>query len=215
MFSYDIIKILLSDEGYLPDYPPHLIGDDEMCKAFLAPKGEDAEFQYFVDNYYLADGLGNDNKMTDAYKTLQTAIRYHLCRASTSVEEFNIPIPNWVQAYMFGAVVSHNSSQQDKHWMLTQMNEDNIDDVITPQIQSDILDASYNIIRQYDNSVRKVTLSQCMSGVKDEHRNECEEELSYWGVLDNLRSDSGLDSRPPFMFGELSFIKYLRVRASA
>jgi len=36
MFVHDIIKIRYSTQGYLPDYPYHLISDDEMCDAFLS-----------------------------------------------------------------------------------------------------------------------------------------------------------------------------------
>lgn len=41
MFLHDIIKIKYIREGYLPNYPPHLISDEEMCDAFLKyPEGE-------------------------------------------------------------------------------------------------------------------------------------------------------------------------------
>lgn len=35
MFVHDIIKIKYVRLGYLPDWPPHLLADDEMCDAFL------------------------------------------------------------------------------------------------------------------------------------------------------------------------------------
>lgn len=34
-FVHDVIKIKYAREGYLPNYPYHLISDEEMCEAFL------------------------------------------------------------------------------------------------------------------------------------------------------------------------------------
>ncbi len=35
MLTHDIIKIQYSREGYLPDYPYHMISDREMFNAFI------------------------------------------------------------------------------------------------------------------------------------------------------------------------------------
>lgn len=46
MFLHDIIKIQYSREGYLGYYPPHLISDEEMFKAFIFNK------QNYFNDYY-------------------------------------------------------------------------------------------------------------------------------------------------------------------
>ena len=217
MLSYDIIKIHLSDEGYLPDYPPHLISDEEMCEAFLqrpTNTREDEnflEFQYFNDYYPLvAESLQNE------YDSLKLGIRYHFARFVTSVKSFKQELPDWVQSYMLDAVVSVNSSQQDRHWMLTNLQCDNIDDVITEECQEKICRISKILGQNEDNAIRHVKIDNfshsIVFGYSESEISKIEEELDSWGVLDALTSENGLDSRPPFMFGELSLIKYLRIR---
>lgn len=217
MLSYDIIKIHLSDEGYLPDYPPHLISYEEMCEAFLqkptntSEDGNFLEFQYFDDYYPLVA-----ESLTKEYEELKLGIRYHFARFLTSVKSFKQELPNWVQSYMLNAVVSVNSSQQDKHWMLTNLQCDNIDDEITAECQEKICKISKVLGQNEDNAVRHVKIDNLshsiLSGYSESDASKIEEELKEWGVLEALTSDIGLDSRPPFMFGELSLIKYLRIR---
>lgn len=219
MLSYNIIKIRLSDEGYLPDYPPHLISDEEMCEAFLQKptnKEEDnnlVEFQYFDDKYPL---VAQD--LQSAYDNLKLAIKYHFARFLTSVKSFKQEIPDWVQSYMLLSTVSMTSSQQDRHWMLTQLNCDNIDDVITEECQLKIYKISKILGNSEDNSIRHVRIDNLshsiLYGYSDNDISIIEQELENWGVLESLTSSNGLDSRPPFMFGEPSLIKYLRIRES-
>lgn len=54
-FIHDIIKIKYIREGYLPDYPPHLISDEEMCDAFLKyPEGDPSSVKIITgDGAYL------------------------------------------------------------------------------------------------------------------------------------------------------------------
>ena len=87
MLSKDNIKIKYSEEGYLPNFPPHLISDEEMCQAFLTN-----EFSYFYDNYPLLT-----DTLSDSYQELLNAIRYHIVRLVSKVEGFQRDLPNWVK----------------------------------------------------------------------------------------------------------------------
>ena len=49
---HDYIKIKYTREGYLPDYPYHMISDDEMIEAFMK---SDSDEGFFFDNYYVKD----------------------------------------------------------------------------------------------------------------------------------------------------------------
>ena len=44
----DSIKIKYTREGYLPNYPYHMISDEEMFKAFLDVENQSG---FFYDNY--------------------------------------------------------------------------------------------------------------------------------------------------------------------
>lgn len=125
--THTIIKINLSKEGYLPNLPPHLISDEEMCDAFL-PKltdGESSKPSYFYDNYpCISDTLSDD------YHELVSCIDYHLNKLRDSVDSEYI-LPDWIYSYMLGAAVSVNSNVRDRHDLLVLLNLDNIDDEFT------------------------------------------------------------------------------------
>ena len=58
MLVHDILKIRYSDDGYLINYPPHLISEEEMFDAFMNASGEG----YFTDNYpYMLEAEQADN----------------------------------------------------------------------------------------------------------------------------------------------------------
>ena len=40
MLAHDIIKITYVREGYLKNFPHHLISDEEMCVAFIQKVGD-------------------------------------------------------------------------------------------------------------------------------------------------------------------------------
>ena len=131
MFADNIVKIKLAQQGYLPNYPYHLISDEEMCDAFLPYKYDasnpesgyddcmNAELNYFRDNYPLID-----ESLEDQYKELVIAIAWHLNEFKTNQE----PIPDWVYSYMLDSVVSINSSQLDRHDLFVLLGTDNLYD---------------------------------------------------------------------------------------
>ncbi|MBQ2856519.1 MAG: hypothetical protein IJE78_05215 [Bacteroidaceae bacterium] len=139
MFIHDIIKIQLSRQGYLMDYPPHLISDAEMCDAFLPyvydkddPTSgyEDSmnlEINYFRDTYPLVD-----DSLLEEYKTLVSEIAYHINKLKTTTEADYV-LPDWVYSYMLGVVVSENSPLKDRHDLFVLLGTDNLYDEFNTQ----------------------------------------------------------------------------------
>lgn len=137
MFVHDLIKIKLSNEGYLPDYPPHLISDQEMCEAFLPyeynsedpTSGYDdsmsATLNFFRDTYPLPH-----NELLDEYKTLVADIAYYLNELETS-NDAEYRLPDWVYSYMLGSVVTVGSDIEDRHDLFVLLGTDNLDDEFT------------------------------------------------------------------------------------
>lgn len=134
MFVHDIIKIQLSQLGYLPDYPPHLISDEEMCDAFLPyvydednpESGYDAFMEvpinFFRDMYPLLD-----DSLESAYKKLISEIAYHIYQLKNTLDDSYV-LPDWVYSYMLGIVISVNSPTKDKHDLFVLLNTDNLYD---------------------------------------------------------------------------------------
>lgn len=117
---HTLIKIKYVREGYLPDWPYHLISDSEMCQAFLRESG------YFYTNYPCIDPT-----LLSIYDTLYEYIRNTIQTALNS-DDTNLELPNWIYSYMLGNVISINSNTQDIHDLLVVLNADNIDDEWTP-----------------------------------------------------------------------------------
>lgn len=102
---HNTIKCKFVDEGWLPNYPFHMISDEEMCDAFLDPDNSSSD--YFHVNYPCLDP-----KLQDDYDALIQAIRTNIdkCKASLGSE---FVLPDWIYSYMLGAVISVNSSDMD------------------------------------------------------------------------------------------------------
>lgn len=122
-FIHDVIKILFIHEGYLPNYPYHLISDKEMFDAFISDDGTG----FFCDYYPLPD-----ESLKSAYNKLVEEIKYNINIAVIS-EDNSYELPNWIYSYMLKQVISTNSSEYDIHDILVLMNLDNIDDVFTKE----------------------------------------------------------------------------------
>lgn len=187
MFTHDVIKQKYSVEGYLPNYPPHLISDEEMFDAFLQTKYFNLDTRYdevtfdlsdwadyeadetpsfFKDNYPL---LGSH--LVSQYKDLVADISYHIKKY---LSETDYAIPSWVYSYMLGSAVSVNSDKTDIHDLLVMMLCDNIDDI-------------------YDETAGM----KCFS-VSEEY-------------IGGMKSSDRLH-RPPTIFGEPHVFRYLRLR---
>lgn len=140
MLLHNIIKMNYVREGYLPNYPYHMISDAEMFNAFL-PVGTLPEDTSSLTGYFLDHYPCEYDTLSAEYKELVSALRYHLDKyLKESDEEYQIP--NWVYSYMIGEVVGPTSSIPDKHDLLVLMNVDNIDDVMTKEACESCLEIS-------------------------------------------------------------------------
>lgn len=201
MLAVDNIKIKYSQEGYLPNYPPHLISNTEMCKAFI---DDSLEFQYFYDNYPL---LASD--LTEGYNTLVNAIKYHFCRFVTEVEKFYKDMPDWVYSYMLNEVVSNSSLQEDRHYFLVGIGTDNIDDIMTPESQIQCYQFSQSYVNKLDKNMRIESKPAMLEGLNETETETVLNELESWGI--QFDEEDKIVTRPPTMFGEPHVIKLIRI----
>lgn len=80
MFIHDLIKIKFIREGYLPNYPYHMISDSEMFNAFLNPdyagSSDMEESQYFYYAYPMI--IDSTSEVKKAWISLRKSIMYHI-----------------------------------------------------------------------------------------------------------------------------------------
>lgn len=148
--AIDNIKIKYSQEGYLPNYPHHLISDEEMCNAFI---GND--LSYFYDNYPLLD-----DELESEYDDLINAIKYHIQIFLDKDSDSWADLPDWVYSYMLGHVISVNSDWRDRHRLLVGLEDDNLDDDITASAQL----RCYYMSRRYVNKLSKAEKEVIVDG---------------------------------------------------
>lgn len=130
MLTHDIIKIKYTREGYLPDYPYHMISDEEMFDAFIYSETDN----FFNDNYPCLY-----ESFEDRYKTLVDSIKYHI---EKYMNNNNYEIPSWVYSYMLGTTISDTSDQLDRHDLLVMLNMDNPEDAFNEDICNKIYEIS-------------------------------------------------------------------------
>ena len=198
-FIHDVIKIQYTREGYMENWPYHLLSDEEMCDAFIklpddiasyitpdyfgitASKTKNtvdwyqsflnsSEFCYFKDNYPLVS-----ESISSYYKDLVNRIFYEIQKFKNSLDADRF-LPDWIYSYMLGIAIGPNSSKLDIHDMISSkaVGTDNIDD-------------DYNLDCQI----------QCLRISKE------------W--LKRLVVPEGDVQRPPTMFGEPHVLKYIRL----
>lgn len=140
--THDSIKIKYIREGYLPNYPYHMISDEEMCNAFM---NVEEETGYFFDNYpLLTESLKHE------YDELVKCISSELNKLILS-NDASYEMPDWVYSYMLGSVISVNSDKLDIHDMLVLMGIDNIDDEFLPEAQKECLRYSKEWVNRANN----------------------------------------------------------------
>lgn len=156
MINFDIIKIQMSKEGYLPSYPPHLISDNEMCDAFMKlpyPVDDDSWYEFlsssesslFKDYYPLV----NPGLMS-AYRELAENIAYHLNEFKQSTDT-DRTLPDWILAYMNESVISVNSSEADLQTLLDLLHIDMVEPQLTPQVCMACYKVSKEWLRKLSN----------------------------------------------------------------
>lgn len=158
MLAHDIIKIKYVREGYLKNFPHHLISDEEMCVAFIQKVGDpdtskfttwehmklqldNSYVGYFIDKYidpllqqFIDEVYLPDEQMVSAIMNLLDEIvrQVELLIAhnrSNSDEEYELP--DWIYTYMLGQVIGSSSEIIDIHDLLVLLNTDNTDDIFT------------------------------------------------------------------------------------
>ena len=154
MFIHDIVKINMIREGYLPNYPYHLISDEEMCDAFLPYLYDEddplsgyetfksAEFNYFRDYYPLVHP-----QLEDEYKTLVSEIGWHLNQLKLSDRDSYV-LPNWIYSYMLGSTLGPKSDVMDLHDMFVLLDTDNLFDEFTFDCARACYDVSVNWLKK-------------------------------------------------------------------
>lgn len=140
---HDDIKIKYVREGYLPNWPYHLISDSEMCDGFIGKDSEGNDFGFFYDTYPLVD-----DSIKDIYDTLIQELKYHISLLKDSKDD-SYTLPDWVYAFMLGNVVGPKSSQQDIHDLLVMLDVDNIDDIFTALA----CEACYDVSKSWINKL--------------------------------------------------------------
>lgn len=158
--THDIIKMKYVEEGYLPNYPFHMISDSEMCDAFLkaanVPLEENEPFiaddtvtSYFLDTYPCVD-----DSLGSSYNQLIDSILWHIDQLKRSTED-EYTLPDWVYSYMLGVVIGPESEILDIHDLLVLMNLDNIDDIFTLEASKLCLKISTNWVARFPLDTRK------------------------------------------------------------
>lgn len=137
----NIVKTKLVTDGYLPDYPYHLIADDEMCDAFLSHDRTGS----FFDNYPCLD-----ESLVEVHERLQQHIRSILDKFCLPKNDPNKieALPDWILSYMLGTTLSVNSGKDDLHDLLVSLNCDNIDDTFTARASQLCLGVSQSWLRK-------------------------------------------------------------------
>ena len=132
---HDIVKILYSDEGYLPYYPYHMISDEEMIEAFVK-----SDSCFFDDFYPLP---------SEAFKLEYDELKQYITLCCDKYLSEGTTIPDWVYSYMLGKVIGPMSDQKDVHDLFVLLNLDNLYDEFNEGIYSSILSVSRKVIGTY------------------------------------------------------------------
>lgn len=198
-FVNDTIKILYTRQGYLPDYPYHLVSDEEMCDAFIrlpedvqssigtdffGPTLEDTDdsidwFRYYLDSkdiMFFKDHYPLiDESITKPYEELVNRIFYEIQEFKNDLNS-DKELPDWIYSYMYGVAIGPASSKLDIHSMIS-----------SPAMGVDNLYDDYNL--------------PCAI--------ECLRISIDW--LKKLIVPKGEIQRPPTMFGEPHVLKSIRL----
>lgn len=192
-----IVKIRLSQAGYLPDYPYHLISNVEMVDAFFETRvtadsngvyvdtGFENSNDFFHQTYsypreWTASALEAYQKLCRAIQIIVGNWKYLQAAAISSiiVDEDDVycelsadKLPDWIYSYMLQRVVCPNSLSIDIHDLLVLLGIDNIKDEFT-----------------------------------EEAAMRCYQISTEW-----LSKFPKIDQRPPSIFGEMHVIKSLRL----
>lgn len=143
-YIHDIIKILYVREGYLPNYPYHLISDGEMAYAFLRYEGPSAQSSnisvqhtgysswedlkdelryykgYFMDKYmnpYIKKIFDDLFPFDSDYLAAIVNFTQYLHQQCVEMNESTeeVTFPDWIYSYMIGRTFGPKSDFRDLH----------------------------------------------------------------------------------------------------
>ena len=180
----DTVKIKLVRYGYLKNYPPHLLSDEEMVEGFYKyfedfyykPMKSEYENPAHVNPYSVISRTNNEDEvmleyLDILYEYIKTSCNSAIQVAKTQGED--LVVDDWIYSYMLGSVVGPKSDTRDIHDLLVLMNVDNIADIFT------------RIPSETCYKIRKKWIAKTYLG--------------------------SINKRPPSVFGELHVIKPLRL----
>ena len=174
----DIVKIKMVATGYLKNYPPHLISDDEMCEAFLnttypvSTDGQtsfskyhipmtDEEWEYFKSDTRLSmfrDYYGlPDKALEKQYRDLVSGIVEQLILFEQSMEDGR-KLPDWVLSYMNLTTIGAHSEYLDVDGMLMLMGLNMIEPEFTPAVSARCYEISVEWLKKTNNGNRPATI---------------------------------------------------------
>ena len=207
MLVHDILKIRYSDDGYLINYPPHLISEEEMFDAFMNASGEG----YFTDNYpYMLEAEQADN-----YNQLVLSIMSYIFL----YELFDETIPDWVYSYMLGETISINNDKLDIHDLSVALHTPNVEDAFTDACSAACFSVSTawignsqtNIIdlTKYDSDILNSKFIPKLQSI--ELLYPVDNERVLYDVY--VKNERKIYARPATMFGEPHVLKSLRLKS--
>ena len=139
----DTVKIKLVRQGYLKNYPPHLLSDEEMVEGFYKyfedfyykPMKKEYENPSKVDPYPMISARqpGQEDEMITYLDTLYDYIKKSCDEAITVARKQgeDVIVDDWISSFMLGSAIGPKSDTRDIHDLLVLMNVDNIDDIFT------------------------------------------------------------------------------------
>lgn len=200
MLIEDLVKIKYSEEGYLPNIPPHLISNREMCEAFILN-----DINFFTMTYPLKNSL-----LTNEYDSLINTMKYHICRYVSELDGWSsLELPNWVWSYMVGSVINDSSGEKDKSLLIDYLGLKDLENEMNEEVEW----ACYSISKKWCNRIpeseRIVSIDDIFKSIDRKLHKLVVEEMEYWGV--KVSEKRQIDTRSPGMFGEGHIIKTLRL----
>ena len=199
MFIHDVLKMRYAYDGYLENFPYHMLSDKEMIFAFM---GKD-DTGFFYDNY---PRLIETETAFLRYNSLRLTIGYHLAMYLVDADRQYI-IPDWVYSYMLGSTISVNSDNLDIHDLCVQLGVHESVDTFTSACSQACLDVS--------TSCLGANASIDYIDIPEKYKADMEDVLKQMSLYEWYHSPivgEKICKRPPTMFGEPHVLKALRLR---
>lgn len=200
MFTHDLIKINLIREGYLPNYPYHLISTEEMCDGF---------YWYLSTHYPQPKTAHSSDSITTAWETLCTAIVFYV---QIMKYDSKYPIPNWVYSYMLGAVIGPKSNALDIHDLILPLGVDNLDDEFTVKQETACYEVSKSwILQTKQNTTHKITEDDIVNYHLPTSETPQDDMVKKYLSTLTFYTGKTIQLRPATIFGEPHIIKSVRL----